>query len=143
MLAVAPVAALLQVYVSGAVPPLAFATALPVPFEQRGLVGGKDVIAGPPALLIVVVAVILQPFASVTVIVYVEAASEFAVAPVVLLLQLYVKLPLPPAAATVAAPLLAPHVAFVGVTVGVLSAGGCVMLIELIALQPFPSVTVT
>jgi len=65
--AVWPVAVLLHEYVNAPVPPLAFATAVPVPVEQSGLVGITELIAGPPELFITAVFVFVQPFASVAV----------------------------------------------------------------------------
>ena len=100
-------------------------------------------ILGPLELFIVTVPVLGQPLLSVTVTVYVAAASEFAVAPVVALLHEYVKTPVPPLADAIALPLLLPHVAFVGVVVTVLIAGGIVIATVLVTAQALASFTVT
>ncbi len=84
---VCPDAALLQTYVSVPVPPLTFATTVPVPLEQSGFVGLTDVIVGPPVLFINAVAVFVHAFASLTVTVYVDALKVFAVVPVAELLH--------------------------------------------------------
>jgi len=85
---VIPLAALLQLYVRGAVPPLALTTALPVlaPLHNT-LVGVMLLIVGAPILVIVAVDVFMQLFASVTVTVYVAEGKPLAVKPLAPLLQ--------------------------------------------------------
>ena len=55
------------------------------------------------------------------------------------MLQLYVKLPVPPVAVTAAVPVLAPQVVFVMVTLEVIAVG-CVMETVCVPLQPAASV---
>jgi len=101
------------------------------------------VIDGPPELFTTAVFVLLQPFASLTVMVYVAADKFVIVCPVAVVLHEYVSDPVPPLLTAVTLPLLFPQVALTGVTVGMFNKGGTVIVVELIALQPLPSVTVT
>lgn len=83
---------------------------------------------GPPVLAIIVVAVVMQPFASVTVTVYEPASKAEAVVPVPPLgAHEYEYGAVPPEAVTVAVPLGLPQVAGVLVAEAV-SAGGWVMV---------------
>jgi len=142
-LAVTDVAVLLQVYVNVPVPPLAAATALPVPAAQSGLVGVTELIAGPLVLFMDTVLVFVHPLASVTSTVYNAAKRLPAVCPEALVLHVYVNAPVPPLALATALPLLFPHVALTGVIVTGLIAGGIVIAAVLVFEHAFASVTVT
>jgi hypothetical protein len=92
----------------------------------------------------VVVAVLIHPFASVIVTVYVPAVNPPAVTVVCKVgFHEYVYGTVPPAALTVERPLFPPlQVTFTLVKELVMMAGS-VITIEAVAIQPFPSVTVT
>ena len=93
-------------------------------------------------MMIVALAVTVQPAASVTVNVYDPGARPVAVAFVVVLLQLYVYGDVPPAGDDAIDPLLKLHVASVGVKVTV---GGVVVVkvVDAVAVHPMLSVIVT
>lgn len=89
------------------------------------------------------VLVITQPFASVTVTVYVPAQSADADAPVPPLgAQEYEYGAVPPEGVTVAEPVHWPLQSTLVCAPVVLSAGGCVMVNVRVVVQPFASVTV-
>ena len=92
----------------------------------------------------VTVLIATHPLASLTLTLYVPAVKLLAVVLVLPLLQLYVKLPVPPLALTLAEPVLLPlHNMLLGVNVFMLGAG--LLLIAAIAVwvHALPSVTVT
>ena len=125
------------------VPPPAVTVA--VPFVPPLQLTGVDVALAVNAVgcVTVVVAVRVQPLASVTVQVYVPAASDDAVDPVPPDgAHEYVYGDTPPPAVTVALPVLPPlHNTGVDVALAV-SNGGCVMVTVAMAVHPFASVTV-
>lgn len=103
LLAVAPVAPLLQVY-AVAVPDVTVTVALPLALEQVALVAVADT-TKPPDEPTTVLAVAVQLLVEVTVTVYVPAASELIVCVLAPLLQLYADA-VPPAMLAVAVPVL-------------------------------------
>ncbi len=94
------------------------------------------------AAFMVVVAVAVQPLASVAVTVYVPAAKDEIVVPVPPVLQAKVMAPVPPAPDAVADPVPPLHEGCVGVTLTV-TAVGCVTTAVAVAVQPLASVAVT
>ena len=104
---------------------------------------GVTVIAG--GCVITTAAVAVQPFASVTVAVYVPAVRAVVVLFVPPLgLQLYVYAGVPPPAVTVALPLLPPlHVTGEEAVITAVNTGGCVIVVDAVILHPFASFTVT
>ena len=125
-------------------PAVTFTVALPVLSPlQFMLLPADAVIEGPPALDTAAVAVLVHPFASVTVTVYEPATRFDAVAPDPPVgLQRYVSAPVPPLAFTEADPFAEPHVAAVDVVAAVI-AGGSVIVMFAALIHPVASVTVT
>ena len=126
----------------GDVPPVALTVAVPfvallhVKFTCDCNEGVTPILAAT-----VTVVVVVHPFASVTVHVYVPAANPVAFAFVPPEgVQLYVNVPVPPVPLAVAVPLLKPQFVFTKVDVAV-SAGGLVSVTTCVVVHPFASVT--
>ena len=100
------VAALLQLYVYGVVPPLTVMLIEPFALPQLASVTVGALMVGPLRLLTVALVVVVQLFASVTVTVYVLAATLDKFCVVAVLLQLYVYGDVPPFTVNVTLPLL-------------------------------------
>jgi hypothetical protein len=129
--------------VYGPTPPEGVTVAVPFGLPQVEGVVVVDAATG-VGCVIVYVRVMVQPFASVTVTVYVPAARPVAEEPVPPLgAHEYVYGAVPPEATTVAEPVVPPLQSTFTCEPVVASAGGCVMLNVLVVVQPFASVTVT
>lgn len=88
------------------VPPETFTIATPLLAPLQTTLDCTEAVAVPPVVLPTTArAVVVQPLASLTVTVYVAAINPEMVCPAALLLQLYVRAPVPPAAITLACPL--------------------------------------
>jgi hypothetical protein len=125
-----------QLYVYGPVPPEALTVAEPLlPPKQRIFAEAVMVAVGEPAFVIVMVRVIVHPFASVTTTTYAPAASPVGFDPLPEGDHEYEYGPTPPLTVIDAEPLLFPHVAGVEEVVAA-SAGGCVMLNVRVAVHP-------
>lgn len=120
----------------GPVPPEALTVAEPFdPLKQETFVDAVMLAVGEPALVIVIVRVMVQPFASVTVTTYAPAPNPVGFAPLPDGVHAYEYGPVPPVTVMDAAPLLLPHVAGVADVVAA-SAGGCVILKVRVAVHP-------
>ncbi len=94
--------------------------------------------------MIIIEPTAVQPFASVTVTLYVAALKLVAVGVVCPLFQRYVYAPVPPLGVAVAVPFAPPlQDTFVPVTVTVTPVAGWVIMALEVVVQPFASVTVT
>lgn len=130
-------------YVYGGDPEEAFTVAVPfAPPKHVTSAEDCNVTTGAPVFPTTAVVVVVHPFASVTVTLYVPPARPLIVDVDCELLQAYVYVPVPPAGVAVALPLLFPHVAGTDVAETV-SCGGSVIVTVCSVGQLFMSVTVT
>ena len=141
----AVVAELDHKYVYGMVPPVALAVAPPSEKPlQLTLLSTTLAADNAAGSVIVVDELSVQPFASVTVTLYVPATNPVAVAVVCPLFQLYVYGDVPPVCEAVACPSFNPlQLTLLSVVALDTKAAGSVIVVLELSVQPFASVTVT
>ena len=140
---VPPVPLLLHAYVFVPVPPVALAVADPSVAPLQLAFVPEILALTDVGSSIVTLSVSLQPLASVAVTVYVPAAKPVIVAPVPLLLQTYVIVPVPPVALAGADPSVAPlQLASVPAILALTAVGSSIVTLS-VSVQPLASVAVT